>query len=276
MKTTKPPYRGFVTLLERLFPLRFPIARLSKLPGIGKIMYLMMFRHNNITLLPKDNVVEIKLNNHITPPENMILPSKIVHKFIDTTSHHFIMDFCLCREAMQCKNYPQTLGCLFLGEAVKEINPKYGHQASAKESHEHINKCQKAGLIHIIGRDKIDETWLQVTSGEKLMTICNCCECCCLWKMLPYLNEKINTRYKKMPGVTVEVTDGCTGCGTCVSACFLDGIQIIDKKAVLSKNCRGCGRCADRCPINAITITIDDNHFAEKTIKRIQKSVTIT
>ena len=276
MKEKKPPYRGFVTLLEQLFPLRFPIASLSKIPGVGRIMYLMMFRHNNITLLPKDNSIEITLNKNLQPTENMILPSEIVHKFIDISSYHFIMDFCLCREAMQCNKYPQTLGCLFLGEAIKEINPKYGHQVTAIEAHKHIKKCQEAGLIHIIGRDKIDETWLQVSSGDKLMTICNCCECCCLWKMLPHLNEQINTRYKKMPGVTIEVTDTCTGCGTCISACFLEGIRIIDKKAVLSDNCRGCGRCVEKCPINAIKITIDDEYYIEKTIRNIQKSVTVT
>jgi formate hydrogenlyase subunit 6/NADH:ubiquinone oxidoreductase subunit I len=273
MKDRDQPYRGFITLLERLFPLRFPIARLSKLPGIGQLMHLMMFRHNNITVLPKDNVIEITINKHIPPQNNTVLPSQIVHHFIDNTTHHFIMDFCLCREAMLCQNYPQTLGCLFLGEAIQEINPKYGHIATPQEAHQHIEKCQQAGLVHIIGRDKLDETWLQVTSGEKLMTICNCCECCCLWKMLPNLNEKINDHYKKMHGVNVQVTEACIGCGQCINACFLEGIQIIDNKAILSDNCRGCGRCVDRCPHNAIKLTISDKRFIDKTIKRVKKSV---
>jgi len=238
-------------------------------------MHMMLFRHNNITVIPKDNVIEINLNHQIQPPTNFVLPSQIVHYFIDHSQYHFIMDFCLCREAMQCKNYPQTLGCLFLGEAVKEINPKYGHIATAQEAHEHINKCGQAGLIHIIGRDKLDETWLQVSSGEKLMTICNCCECCCLWKMLPNLNQKINTHYQKMPGVTIEVTDACTGCGQCINACFLEGIKIVENKAVLGNNCRICGRCADICPNKAIKITINDTLYAKKTIQRIQKSVVL-
>ena len=276
MTENYPPKRRFVSLLEKLFPFRFPIARMSKVPGIGKLMYLMMFRQNNITVLPKDNIVEININKHIPPPENIILPSQIVHHFIDQSKHHFIMDFCLCREAMQCNHYPQTLGCLFLGEAVNEINPKYGHLATAEEAHKHIEKCQQEGLIHIIGRDKVDETWLNVSNGEKLMTICNCCECCCLWKMLTNLNEEINTRYKKMPGVTVTVTDSCTGCGQCTKACFLEGIQIINNKAVLSDTCRGCGRCASACPNNAITLKITDPQYIEKTIKRVQNAVDLT
>jgi heterodisulfide reductase subunit A-like polyferredoxin len=177
---------------------------------------------------------------------------------------------------MTCNNYPQTLGCLFLGEAIQEINPKYGHITSPKEAHNHINKCQQAGLIHIIGRDKVDETWLNVTNGQKLMTICNCCECCCLWKMLPNLNEKINSRYKKMPGVNVEVTEACTGCGQCITACFLEGIHIVNDKAVLSENCRGCGRCVDKCPNNAIKLTISDTKSMEKTIQRVKQSVDLT
>jgi len=276
MTQIKPPNRGFVTLLEKLAPFRFPIARLSKIPGIGKIMYLMMFRYNNITVLPKDQTVEITLNKHIPPPHNIILPSQIVHHFIDNTNHHFIMDFCLCRESNQCTHYPQTLGCLFLGEAANEISPKYGHLATAEEAHKHIEKCQQKGLVHIIGRDKIDETWLKVSNGEKLMTICNCCECCCLWKMLPHLTDKINTHYKKMPGVTVKVTDACIGCGKCVDVCFLEGINIIDNKAVLSENCRGCGRCVSICPYKAISLTLNDPEYMAKTIKRVQLAVDIT
>ncbi|MBU0496546.1 MAG: 4Fe-4S binding protein [Candidatus Thermoplasmatota archaeon] len=274
-KSPVKPNRGFVTALERLFPLRFPLAKLSKIPGLGKLLYLMMFRTNNITCLPRDSVVEITLNQYIDAPETMVLPSQVVHRFIDQAQHHFIMDFCLCREAMTCSNYPSSLGCLFMGDAVKEIDPSYGHIASKDEAHTFIKKCSEAGLVHIIGRDKLDETWLRVTSGDKLLTVCNCCECCCLWKMLPNLTSDINNVFKKMPGVSVQVTDACIGCGVCVSACFLEGIKIMDGKAVLSEQCRGCGRCAERCPQKAITVHINDELFLEKTIQLVNQSVVV-
>jgi len=84
-----------------------------------------------------------------------------------------------------CKDYPMDLGCIFLGEAVKEINPKFGRMATVEEALEHAKKCRDAGLVHLIGKNKLDTVWLNAGPGDKLMTICNCCPCCCLWKILP-------------------------------------------------------------------------------------------
>jgi hypothetical protein len=40
----------------------------------------------------------------------------------------------------------------------------------------------------MIGRNKIDTLWMGVGPGYKLMTVCNCCPCCCLFKTLPNLD----------------------------------------------------------------------------------------
>ena len=120
------PSKRFVRLLEKIFPYRFKIAKLTHIPIVRKIITKMFFDKSNLTYLTKDNVVEIQLNKKIEPPDSIVVPSKVVEYFIEKSSYRFIMNFCLCREAMQCKNYSTSLGCLFMGEAAKKIPLKLG------------------------------------------------------------------------------------------------------------------------------------------------------
>ena len=232
----------------------------------------MLFDKNNLTVLTKDNIVELQLNKKINPPESFVLPSKVVEYFIEKSSYRFIMNFCLCREAMSCINYPASLGCLFMGEAARNIPEELGKPATKKEALSHIEKCRKLGLVHLIGRDKLDETWLGVGSKIPLITVCNCCNCCCLWRMLPDLDNQLSSSVKKMPGIKIKVNQNCTGCGKCTEdVCFIDAIKIKDGVAQISEECRCCGRCAEICPNNAIELLIEDNDYINKTIKRVEK-----
>jgi ferredoxin len=269
------PTRKFVFLLEKLFPYRFLAAKMTQIPFMRQIITKMFFEQTNVTVLPKESLVEINLDKSIQPQDNIVLPSQVVEYFIRKTNYRFIMNFCICREAMHCKNHPIELGCLFLGEAARGINPEFGKEATIEEALTHVQKCRAAGLIHLIGRDQIDETWLGVGSNGKLMTICNCCSCCCLWKMLSDLDPQIRSKVKRMPGVEVTVTEKCTGCGTCVKNCFVNAIKVQNSHAVISDDCKGCGRCADLCPTNAIQVTINDKQFLQKTINRIESSVDV-
>jgi ferredoxin len=270
----KPPV--FVVFLGKMFPYRFFVAKMTRVPPFKRLLDRMLFYQTNLTYLLKDSVVEIQLEKHIQPPDNIVLPSQVVDHFIRNASHRFIMDFCICRRSMHCKNHPVELGCLFLGDAVKDIDPAYGKEVSLDEALAHVQKCRKAGLIHLVGRDHIDKTWLQVKSGEKLMTICSCCPCCCLWKWLPDLDPSIRSKVKRMPGVTVQVTNDCIGCRACVDSCFMHAIQLNNNKAYISDECRGCGRCVDTCPRHAIQLRIDDDLFLEKTIERVASAVNVT
>ena len=267
------PSKRFVRLIEKVFPHRFKIAKLTHIPIVRKIITKMLFDKSNLTYLIKDNVVEIQLNKKIEPPDSIVVPSKVVEYFIEKSSYRFIMNFCLCREAMKCKNYSTSLGCLFMGEAAKKIPPKLGKPASKKEALVHVEKCRKEGLVHLIGRDKLDETWLGVGSKIPLITVCNCCNCCCLYRMLPYLDDTLSSTVKKMPGVKIKVNENCTGCGACTEGvCFIDAIKIKDGIAVKSDCCLACGRCVEICPNNAIELIIEDKDFINKTIERVKRA----
>ena len=48
--------------------------------------------------------------------------------------------------------------------------------------------------------------------------------------------------------------DVCVGWQTCVDACPVKAIKMIDGKAHIDKDiCISCGSCLGACPVNAIT-----------------------
>jgi len=256
----------FVNLLKRAYPTRRPIARLTKIPLIGDLVDHLLFRGDEMYVLPKDHTIQI--NAPLDPPETTIIPSQLVEYYINQANHIWIMDFCICREGDKCQDYPRDLGCIFLGEPVLQINSKLGKLVSKEEALEHAQRCREAGLVHAIGRNRLDSVWLGATPSEELMTICNCCPCCCLWGLVTDLTPKIGNKISSLPGVEVTVTEVCTGCELCTDGiCFSDAIHVIDGRAEISLECRGCGRCVEVCPENAIILTIN----GEKNFKEIQK-----
>ncbi len=266
-----------VQLLKKTFPNRRIIALLTKVPIIGRIVDKLLFDGDYIIYLPKDNVIEIKIGQQLERPIETALPSQIVHEFIEKANYHWIMNFCICRDAAKCKDYPIEYGCLFLGEAVLDINPHLGKLVSKEDAHEYVRKCREAGLVHLIGRNKLDAMWLNVKPGEKLLTICNCCPCCCLWKILPDLNPEIGRKITKMKGVSVEVTEACVGCGTCTEedVCFVNAIHLKNNRAFIGPDCRGCGRCVEVCPEEAIVLNIDNTSYIEDSIESIDSIIDV-
>jgi ferredoxin len=187
------------------------------------------------------------------------------------------MNTCICRDSRQCKDYPIDLGCLFLGNAAMGINPQLGRHVMRDEALEHVRRCREAGLVHLIGRNKLDTVWLGVGPGNRLLTICNCCPCCCLWRVLPYISSQIGSKVVRMPGVSVTVTNECSGCGLCAQdVCFVDAIHLADGHAVIGEACRGCGRCVDVCPQQAIELSMDDSQLVERAIARLSPLVDVS
>ena len=119
-----------------------------------------------------------------------------------------------------------------------------------------------------------DETWLGIGSKIPLITVCNCCSCCCLWRMLPYLDKSLSSTVKKMPGVKIIVNENCNGCGDCTrNICFINNIKIKDGVAEIGKSCLACGRCIEICPNDAIELIIEDKDFINKTIERVSRAI---
>jgi Pyruvate/2-oxoacid:ferredoxin oxidoreductase delta subunit len=264
----------FVNLIKKIFPQRFWVARLTRLPVLGALAHRVFFAEDDMIYLPINRSIQVNETIHRSP--DLVLPSQVVNHFIQTASYRWIMDFCLCREGNQCKDYPRTYGCIFLGEAVLKINPRFGRLATVAEALAHAGKCREAGLVHVVGRNKLDEIWLAAGPGEKLMTICNCCPCCCLWKALPDLSPQIGSKVSRLPGVNVIVSDLCLGCAACTEGiCFVNAIQLVDGQAQIGPECRGCGRCVEVCPNGAIELTLDQSHPIQDVIQRLSQRVDV-
>jgi Pyruvate/2-oxoacid:ferredoxin oxidoreductase delta subunit len=265
----------YVQLIKRAFPGRFLAARATRIPVLGRIADRWFFDGDGLMYLPRDGVIAV--NEAIELPGEMVLPSQVVEHFIEQATTHWIMNFCLCRDANQCQDYPIELGCIFLGEAASGINPELGRQVTKEEALAHARRCREAGLVHLIGRNKMDTVWLGVGPGDRLLTICNCCPCCCLLRILPYLAPQIGAKITRMPGVAVAVNGGCIACGTCTQdVCFVDAIHLVDSRAVIGEECRGCGRCVDVCSQHAIELSVDHGQFVAESIARISPLVDIT
>ena len=264
----------YVNFVKRIFPGRFFLAKLTKIPVLRKFIDYLFFEGDTLLYIPRTK--SIAVNEKIERYGELVIPSQIVEYFINRATHHWIMNKCICRDASDCKDYPIDLGCLFLGDAVLGINPRLGRLVSKEEALRHVKRCREAGLVHLIGRNKLDTVWLGIGPGYKLLTICNCCPCCCLWRIIPDLHKKIGSKITGFPGVTVEVTDACTGCGKCTEGiCFVSAISIVDGKVVHSDECRGCGRCVTACPENAIELKIGNEQNIENSVKEINRLVSI-
>jgi ferredoxin len=268
----------FVELLKKHFSLRYIGAEMTKWPILGQMMERALFNGHKtgdaLFYLPKDRVI---IQQNIEEQDNIVVPSTVVAHFIEEASYIFLMEHCICREAADCQDYDHDIGCIFLGEAVLDINPGLGRLVDQETALAHLEKARKAGLVHLIGRDKIDAVWMGVKPSTKLMTICNCCPCCCLFRFLPNLAPKLQRKLERMPGVHVEVTGNCIGCGKCMEeVCFIDAIHLVDGRAVIGDDCRGCGNCAEICPQGAIKIVIDHEDYIENTIERLSKAVEVS
>jgi Pyruvate/2-oxoacid:ferredoxin oxidoreductase delta subunit len=263
----------WTTLTKKSFKTMFTWAKMTKWPIVGGIMKRWLFKNDYLIFLPKDSVIQI--NETFESPIDTVVPSQVIANFIEQATHHFITNFCLCRESLQCKTYPRDHGCLFLGDAVLNINPKLGRIVTKEEAYQHLAKSREKGLIFMVGRNKMDSVWLNV-DDNKLMTICSCCPCCCIFRMQPYLRDDIKRNITRMPGVTISVNDKCIGCGTCIkTGCFMNALEIVDKKIHIKDNCKICGRCASVCPQHAIDIVVNDPTFVQQSIDIMKSKLTI-
>ncbi|WP_298501445.1 DUF362 domain-containing protein [uncultured Methanobrevibacter sp.] len=241
-------------ILKYIFNWRFWIAEITKKSkAYKKIIDKMLFEDDEIIVVPNT----ININKKIESEGSEFLPTEVIKDVIRRSDDIVIMDTCLCRTSNNCQDYPQDIGCIFLGPTTRKISKNISHKATVEEALAHIDKADAAGLSHIIGRNKIDTVWMNVRPGKGLLTICHCCPCCCLWKVYPNLHGDISSKLEKLDGVSVKLhEDKCKLCKKCLDdVCMFQAIDIEDNKITINHDiCRGCGLCVNACKFDAITI----------------------
>lgn len=250
--------------LKYIFNWRFWIAETTKKSKIyKKIIDKMLFEDDEIVVVPNT----INVNKKIESEGSEFLPTDVIKEVIKRCDDIVIMNSCLCRTSNKCTDYPQDIGCIFLGPTARKIPKHIGKLSTVEEALAQVDRADAAGLSHIIGRNKIDTVWMNVKPGKGLLTICHCCPCCCLWKVYPNLDDDISDKLEKLDGVNVKLHEGrCKKCKLCLDeVCMFDAISFENDRITIDYDeCKGCGLCVNTCKFDAITID-----YSDKTIDNV-------
>ncbi len=236
----------------KLWPLSKVAFKLGNQPFLGPfIRPLFSTRINQAVIIP--------VNETIQPGQNLVLPSALLTPLIEQASARFILSHCMCRRNENCKSYPQSLGCLFLGDGAAQINPDLGRLATSAEALRHVEGAIHHGLTPLIAHTIFDSYILGIPY-RRMLTVCFCCDCCCVVRHglrigPPAFWEVVN----RLPGLTVSVGEACAGCEICLEVCHVRAITMKDGRAFIGEGCKGCGRCLETCPVGAIEMRLDEN-----------------
>ena len=251
-----PRSKRVYDFIMKTWPLSKVAFRLARRPLFSPfIQPFLSPRSNQATYIP--------INEMISPPENVVLPQEILKPLLEQASTRFLMNECLCRTHENCSNFPQDLGCIFLGDGAAKISPTMGHPITPTEALDHVNQAVALGLLPLIVHTAFDAFTLNIPYN-RMLTVCFCCDCCCgIRQGMRLGREAFWDIVQPLPGLKVEVTDDCLYCGTCVDECDIHALSLNHDRAVISSHCKGCGRCVEACPVGAITLSIPENGFVQ-------------
>jgi ferredoxin len=248
------------------WPLIIAAKRLSAVPGFRSVIRpFFAYPFNEVTAIP--------IGHRIEAPENVVLPRRVVERLVGSVSDLFILDQCICRRQTGCRDSPQDIGCLAMGPAISRMHPSHGRKVDQSEAVDHVRRAADAGLIANVAHTWIDPLAFGLTKFDRLMFICFCDDCCCLYRThMQRRGESLNRAYQRLPGISVVVdAEKCTGCGICVERCFVAEMKIVDACAGPGPDCKGCGRCAEVCPTGAVRLEVaDEETLYKRLVARIE------
>ena len=235
------------------WPIIIAAKRLSAVPGFRTII-------SPFFAYPWNEVTTVPIGYRIDAPENVVLPRRVVERLVEGVEDIFILDECICRRQTGCSDYPKEIGCMALGPAISRMHPSQGRRATRDEAVAHIRRAASAGLIANVAHAWIDPLAFALTPFNRLMFICFCDDCCCLYRThMQRRGRNLNRAYQGLPGISVVVDpEKCTGCGICVERCFAAEMAMETGVASPGPDCKGCGRCVEVCPSGAVRLEIDD------------------
>ncbi len=248
-------------------------AKSTAWPLVGKLTgWIVNKNRYDVTFIP--------INKELENSGSTVLPKQIVEEMIRRSCHRVIIPICLCRVGCRCHDYPMEIGCIFLGEATKQVNPDIGKSVSVEEALTHLKRSIEAGLIPQIGRVDPDPLMLGIRMKDwnRFLTLCFCCTCCCI-AMRNQLswNSDMRSRMHRLEGLSITVDSSCDSCGKCAEQCFAQAIVMGREGAYITDDCKGCGLCVDICPHNSIKISVTAGEkMLSEAFRRIESYADIT
>jgi ferredoxin len=249
------------------------LAKASNLPVIGDWVPLLIGHQEQ-----SYDLTYVPINQRLEENPSTVAPLDLVKQLVRKSAHRVIVYECACRQGWGCQEYPHDLGCIYLGDATKDVDPSLAKHATVEETLEHIDRGVAVGLVPTVGQVDIDALWLGCNPKSHFATICLCCDCCCFVRRYGTVwSPQITSLWHKLEGLSIQITDECTGCGGCVEKCFVGAISLDDGKAHINQRlCKGCGVCVEQCPVKAISIEVTDGERMEKAFfERIESRVDI-
>ena len=186
-----------------------------------------------------------------------ILPYEDVVRYVESQDYCTVSN-CPCRQrknldpdSPDCKHPVEV--CLHFGTLGHYIVENgLGREITKEETREILKKAAESGLVHAISN------W-----QEGADTICNCCQCCCLFFEAYHVlkhdksHDVSNYRVRTNP-------ETCKGCGFCVKRCPMDALELQESPLATNKKglvavltpelCLGCGVCVYKCPTKSLIL----------------------
>lgn len=215
----------------------------------------------NLDVPPEDaEAVIIPIEETVQAGEGTVLPFQILQPIIEKAGGHMLLERCPCRNGERCKTYPRDFGCLFLGEAVREVSAKIGTQTDVEGARAHVARALELGLVPMIVHASFDADLISVPFA-RMLAVCFCCDCCCTVRHHLRLGpSSFDDTVRRLPGLRVEIGEACRACGSCHESCPVQAIEFQGSVSVIDQDaCKGCGLCAAICPEGAPRLHLDDS-----------------
>lgn len=237
---------------KKLKPLGDFSKKIVRLPVVNRILGPILWTEHNL------DATYIPVCEEIAIGEETVLPIQIVKEFVELASRRFILDSCYCRSSSGCKDYPHEIGCIFLGDAVSEINPGLGREVGVEEAIEHVECAYNHGLLPSIIHSSWDAFMLGIKNYHRMLAICFCCDCCCVFRVdMKKGPAQYRDRIIRLPGLEMTAAGNCALCLACVEACCYNAVELTEDGPLFAEFCKCCGRCAEACPLGNLSIRSD-------------------
>jgi ferredoxin len=234
----------------KFWPLNKTANWLGNQPLVGRLVQPVFSREDYESII-------LPVHQAVHADESIVLPYKLLAPLVEKSDARVLLNKCICRSAEKCDNFPIEIGCLFLGEGAREIDGGLGREVDAPTAWAHVQHAMDAKLVPLVVHASFDAFVLGIPY-RRMLAICFCCDCCCTIRHGLRLGPRAFwDTVIRLPGMTIDVSEDCIGCGKCVEVCPVKAIHLDYGSARVDEQCKGCGRCVEECATGAMTVRLD-------------------